>query len=73
MGYLVRQAHRAPAVTAPVPVDESLPRACVIDVGYIEGRGWACVEQNAAWGAGLYACDAERALEVIRHASVRER
>lgn len=51
----------------------ALPRACVIDVGYIEGRGWACVEQNAAWGAGLYACDAERALEVIRHASVRER
>lgn len=51
----------------------ALPRACVIDVGYIEGRGWACVEQNAAWGAGLYACDADRALEVIRVASVRER
>ncbi|ALN55687.1 hypothetical protein GLE_0329 [Lysobacter enzymogenes] len=51
----------------------ALPRACVIDVGYIEDRGWACVEQNAAWGAGLYACDAEQALEVIRHASVRGR
>lgn len=49
-----------------------LPRACVVDVGHIEGRGWACVEQNAAWGAGLYACDAQRALEVIRHASVRD-
>lgn len=50
----------------------ALPRACVIDVGYIEGRGWACVEQNAAWGAGLYACDADQALETIRHASVRD-
>ncbi|MBN7137460.1 hypothetical protein A7A76_22370 [Lysobacter enzymogenes] len=50
----------------------ALPRACVIDVGCIEDRGWACVEQNAAWGAGLYACDAQLALEVIRYASVRE-
>jgi dimethylaniline monooxygenase (N-oxide forming) len=33
MAYLVKQSHRAPAVTAPVPVDESLPRACVIGAG----------------------------------------
>ena len=33
MAYLVKQPHRAPAVTAPVPVDESLPRACVIGAG----------------------------------------
>ena len=46
-----------------------LPRACVIDVGVIEGHGWACVEQNAAWGAGLYACDPDAVLEVLRYAS----
>jgi hypothetical protein len=47
-----------------------LPAAAVVDVGYIEGRGWACVEQNAAWGAGIYGCDPSLALEVIRRASV---
>ncbi|WP_369334897.1 hypothetical protein [Tahibacter harae] len=32
-----------------------LPEAVVVDVGRIQGRGWACVELNAAWGAGLFA------------------
>jgi hypothetical protein len=48
-----------------------LPRATVIDVGIIPGRGWAVVEQNAAWGSGLYGCDPERVLDVIRHAAVQ--
>jgi hypothetical protein len=47
-----------------------LPRAAVIDVGVISGRGWAVVEQNAAWGSGLYGCDPEQVLEVLRHAAV---
>ncbi len=47
-----------------------LPQATVLDVGYIEDAGWACVELNAAWGAGLYGCDAALALQVIRRASV---
>ena len=51
--------------------DVHLPRATVIDVGWITGKGWAVVEQNAAWGAGIYGCDPERCLEVIRHASWR--
>ncbi|GAA4108503.1 NAD(P)/FAD-dependent oxidoreductase [Knoellia locipacati] len=33
MAYLVKQRHRAPAVTTPVPTDPSLPRACVIGAG----------------------------------------
>ena len=33
MAYFVSQGDRAPAVTARVPVDESLPRACVIGAG----------------------------------------
>lgn len=48
-----------------------LPRATVVDAGVIEKRGWACVEQNAAWGAGIYGCDPAAVLEVIRHASIR--
>lgn len=48
-----------------------LPRATVIDIGWITGRGWAVIEQNAAWGAGIYACDPEQCLAVIRHASWR--
>ncbi len=48
-----------------------LPRATVIDVGVIEGRGWAVVEQNGAWAAGIYGCDPREALGVIRHAVIR--
>jgi ATP-grasp domain, R2K clade family 2 len=48
-----------------------LPAATVIDVGIIEGIGWACVEQNAAWGAGIYGCNPTAVLEVLQHASTR--
>lgn len=48
-----------------------LPRAVVLDVGIIPGRGWAVVEANAAWGSGLYGADPGEALQVIRHATIR--
>lgn len=47
-----------------------LSRAAVLDVGIINGRGWAVVEQNAPWGSGIYGCDPHRVLEVLRHASI---
>jgi hypothetical protein len=47
-----------------------LPRAAVLDVGVIAGRGWAVVEQNAACGSGIYGCDPAVVLEVLRHAAV---
>lgn len=60
MGYLVSQADRAPAVTSPVPVDESLPRACVIGAGssgiaaakslYLAGIGFDCFEMGSDIG-----------------------
>jgi|SRR5579884_307139 len=56
------------AVLSDMQVD--LPRAAVLDVGVIAGRGWAVVEQNAAWGSGLYGCDPVQVLEVLRHAAV---
>ncbi|KPF67147.1 hypothetical protein IP84_13360 [beta proteobacterium AAP99] len=46
-----------------------LPAATVIDVGTIQGKGWACVEQNAAWGAGIYGCDPTAVLRVLQRAS----
>lgn len=47
----------------------ALPRACVLDVGVINQRGWAVVELNSAWGAGIYGCDPVAVLEVIRAAA----
>jgi len=46
----------------------NLPPAVVMDVGVIEGRGWAVIEANAAWGSGIYGCDPEAVLRVVRRA-----
>lgn len=48
-----------------------LPRAVVLDVGIIQGRGWAIVEANAAWGAGIYGCEPVAVLDVVRNAVTR--
>ncbi|NHZ98450.1 DUF4343 domain-containing protein [Massilia sp. CCM 8734] len=48
-----------------------LPAATVVDIGTIAGLGWACVEQNAAWGAGIYGCDPGQVLAVLQRASIR--
>lgn len=45
-----------------------VPIAIVIDVGVIKGRGWAAIETNGAWGAGLYGCDPGLVLEVLQSA-----
>ncbi len=45
-----------------------LPPAVVVDVGFIEERGWAVVEANAAWGSGIYGCDPAAVLRVVRRA-----
>jgi ATP-grasp domain, R2K clade family 2 len=47
----------------------SLPRTVVVDVGLIDGRGWAVIEFNAAWGAGLNGCDPDKVLPAIVVAS----
>jgi hypothetical protein len=44
---------------------ETLPKAIVLDFGIIKGKGWALIEANPSWCSGLYACNAEKALEVI--------
>jgi hypothetical protein len=42
------------------------PNAIVIDVGVIKDRGWGVVELNAAWGCGIYGCDAKEVLKVVQ-------
>lgn len=51
--------------------DLDMPRSVVVDVGRISGEGWAVVEANAAWGSGIYGCDPNAVLDVIRHATVQ--
>jgi hypothetical protein len=44
----------------------TLPRAVALDVGQIDGRGWAVVEANGAWASGIYGCDPAQALRAVR-------
>lgn len=66
-----RQAARDFAETVLAATTATTPRAIVLDVGQIEGRGWAVVEANGAWGSGIYGCDPVAVLDVIRHATVQ--
>lgn len=70
--YATTDAERAEveAFLSPVLKDArvDLPRAVVLDVGVIEGRGWAVVEANSAWGSGIYGCDPAQILHVLRYA-----
>jgi hypothetical protein len=46
----------------------ALPEAVVVDVGTIRDRGWAVVECNAAFAAGLYGCNPVSVLRVLQTA-----
>ncbi|MBC6459980.1 ATP-grasp domain-containing protein [Actinomadura sp. HBU206391] len=50
--------------------DVSMPPAIVIDIGRVRGRGWAVIEANSAWGAGIYGCEPRRVLDVLARACV---
>ena len=45
----------------------------MLDVGLIKGRGWAVVEPNECWGAGVYGCMPSKILEVLLAATVQTR
>ena len=47
----------------------ALPPAFVVDVGLVEGRGWAVVEFNPAWCSGLLGADPGAVLGVLDRAS----
>ena len=48
-----------------------VPPSVVIDIGIIEGRGWAVVEANPAWASGIYGCDPQEVLSVIARAFLK--
>ena len=49
----------------------NFPPAGVVDVGVIKTRGWAVVEANACWGAGIYGCDPRSVLQTLARACVK--
>lgn len=49
-----------------------IPPAVVIDVGRIAGRGWAVIEANPAYGAGIYGCDPKQVLQVVNRCTMAE-
>lgn len=48
----------------------ALPPACAMDVGFIEGRGWAVVEFNPIWCSRLFGCDRAKVLPALERACV---
>ncbi|MBN1429299.1 MAG: ATP-grasp domain-containing protein [Anaerolineae bacterium] len=44
----------------------SYPPGFVLDVGRIDGRGWAVIETNPANASGIYGCDPLEVLKVVR-------
>lgn len=64
--------HEARQYATQVLDEVPVPPATVLDVGRIRDRGWAVVEANAAWGAGLYGCDPEQVLRVLARSCVRQ-
>lgn len=50
---------------ARVLAHERFANGATLDVGIIRGCGWAVIEANPAFGAGIYGCAAERVLETV--------
>src|SRR5207253_137307 len=66
------EAQEAKAFANQVLADRKvdIPSALALDIGIIEGRGWAVVESNAAWGSGIYGCDPLAVLRVVRRSCI---
>lgn len=52
--------------------DVQVCEATVIDVGKIEDRGWAIIEANPCYQSGIYDCNPDQVLEVVRMACKRK-
>lgn len=48
----------------------NVPPAFVLDIGILRRRGWAVIEANPAWGAGVYGCDPVQVLSVVARSCV---
>jgi hypothetical protein len=67
-GEKARPSADALAVCSRLLTAVSVPPAFVVDVGLIEGRGWAVVEFNPAWCSGLLGADPAAVLGVLEWA-----
>ncbi len=52
--------------------DVGMPPAFVLDIGITTEHGWAVIEGNPCWGAGLYGCSAQAALQTA-HRAIRSK
>jgi hypothetical protein len=50
--------------------EANVPPACTLDVGVVRDRGWAVVEANPVWAAGIYGCDPIEVLRVVERSCV---
>lgn len=66
-------AARSFAQTVAADRAANVPAAVAIDVGFIEGRGWAVVVANGAWGSGIYGFDPDAVLDVLKRATIARR
>lgn len=69
-----KELEEARAFCARLLADQSvpLPEGIVIDIGRIEGDGWAVVEANEAWAASIYSCQPADVLNCLLCACVPE-
>jgi hypothetical protein len=64
-GDLVEAARAAAEIAHALPI----PKTCVLDLALIRDRGWALLEFNASWGAGLNGCDPRKVAPCIAAAT----
>ncbi|NUM32976.1 MAG: ATP-grasp domain-containing protein [Candidatus Brocadiae bacterium] len=50
--------------------DIDTPPSFTLDIGIIKSEGWAVVECNEAWAAGIYSCDPVKVLKALLKASI---
>ncbi|WP_265596383.1 ATP-grasp domain-containing protein [Verrucomicrobium sp. BvORR106] len=70
--FLPGEAEEALAFAESLLADSEvmLPPAFVLDVGITREVGWAVVEGNPCWGAGLYGCDVAAVLDSLAESMV---
>jgi len=66
------ESQEAMALAGEILADRTvnIPPALALDIGTIQGRGWAVVEANAAWGSGIYGCDPAAVLRLVRRSCI---
>ena len=52
-------------MAAQVAAEVALPSTCVVDLALVQDRGWALLEFNPTWGAGLNGCAPEAVAECL--------